>query len=788
VFYLRALGGLSLTSDTDQIPASAHQRRRLTLLVRLAAAADCGVSRDRLLALFWPEKSAERAQHALDQLLYATRRDLGRHAVSAEGGQLRLDPGVVWSDIVEFRKHLAREEWEQATALYRGPFLDGVHPGGGLELEQWVEAERSGLEERFILALEGLARETAARGELQAALQLWRRRAATDRLSARGARGLVQALVLAGDRSGAIQYARTYGALVREELGIEPDSDVLTLAEQLHPRLAGSSPTDIAPPDRPYAALHDRQRVSKGTPQPTAPAASVSVLAVATEESARWSDRQTGWSIMRRWKLVLAPCAAAVLLGSALVLRASPPAHPADTTALAVLPFEDLSPDGGAEYLGDGMSEELIHALAQLPDLKVAARTSAFAFKGRHEDIRQVARSLGVSTVLEGSVRRDQDQLRVTAQLIDAATGYHLWSGRFSRRIGDAHSIQDEIARSIVRILRPQLAGPVGLPKPSAPASARAYHLYLQGRYAWNQRTASALRQSVRLFEEAIAENPGYAAAYAGLSDAHDALVDGGFEPAESGYDKAETAALRAIALDSTLADAYASLGHLKFHRWDWAGAEQDLQRALELNPGYSIAYRYYAMPLVMQGRFAEGLAMMRKAQELDPLALNTHSTMGWLLFLAGRHDDAIEQLRVVLTIDSAHVSSHARLGLSLVERGQHDEGIASLQRAVELGGDYHRSALPMLGYAYARAGRREDAEQIRLQAELGLEAGVINPYYAAALMAALGDEDRAFALLYQTFDTSRGCLIDLGVDPMMNSLRADRRYAALVKALAEAT
>jgi TolB-like protein/DNA-binding SARP family transcriptional activator/Flp pilus assembly protein TadD len=742
------------------------------------------------MAFLWPENSAERAQHALDQLLYATRRDLGRHAISAEGGQLRLDPDVVWSDIAEFRRHLAREEWEQAIALYTGPFLDGVHSGGGLELEQWVEAERSGLEERFIRALERQAGEAAARGDVKAALESWRRRAATDRLSARSARGLVQALVLSGDRAGAIQYARTYGALVRDELGIEPDPGILALAEQLEPepvRLEGSFATDIGSPGPRRAEAHDGELSPRVIPLPTASAASGGGPAAATDLSARRSGRPGPWSTMRSWKVVLAACAAAFLLGSALMLRASsPPAHPADATALAVLPFEDLSIDGSAEYLGDGMSEELIHALAQLPDLKVAARTSAFAFKGRHEDIREIARSLGVSTVLEGSVRRDRDRLRVTAQLIDAATGYHLWSGRFDRRIGDALSIQDEIARTIVRILRPQLSAHVASPTPSPPPSARAYHLYLQGRYAWNRRTASALRQAARLFEEAITEDPGYAAAYAGLADAHDSLVDGGFDPAEAGYDKAETAARRAIALDSTLADAYASLGHLKFHRWDWAGAEQDLQRALELNPGYAIAYTYYAMPLVMQGRFDEGLAMMRKAQDLDPLALNTRSTMGWLLFLAGRYDDAIEQLRVVLTMDSVHVSSHARLGLSLVELGQREEGIASLERAVGLGGDYHRSALPMLGYAYARAGRRVDAEQIRARAELGLEAGVINPYYAAALMAALDDEDRAFALLYHTFDTSRGCLIDLGVDPMMSTLRDDARYAALIKSLAE--
>ncbi|HEV2145786.1 MAG TPA: tetratricopeptide repeat protein, partial [Longimicrobiaceae bacterium] len=493
---------------------------------------------------------------------------------------------------------------------------------------------------------------------------------------------------------------------------------------------------------------------------------------------------RSAWT-RRRLAPIGAAAALFVLVGALWTgpLRA-PAAHEPDVLSVAVLPFEDLSADGGAEYLGDGMSEELIHTLAQLPHLRVSARTSAFAFKGRQEDIREIARALGVSAVMEGSVRREGDRLRVTAQLIDATTGHHLWSSSFDRQMGDALAIQAEIAHSIARTMRPQGAGDATPARSSDPRSARAYHLYLQGRYAWNQRTESSLRAAARFFEQAIAEDSVYAAAYAGLADAHDALADGGFDPSEPAYQKAEAAARRAIQLDGTLAEGYAALGHLKFHRWDWAGAEREFRRALELRPGHAGTYSRYAMPLVMQGRFDEGLAMMRRAQELDPLALGAHNQMGWLLFLAGRHADAADELRAVIAMDSSRASAHARLGLSFVERGEYPEGIAALERAVELGGDYARSALPMLGYAYAKAGRTADAERIRARVERGMESGSINLYYAAALMGALGKKDRAFALLDRLFTTTRGCLVDVGVDPIMEPLRSDPRYAALVRAL----
>jgi TolB-like protein/DNA-binding SARP family transcriptional activator/Flp pilus assembly protein TadD len=772
---LRTFGGLSLDCGGTLLPASATQRRRLSLLVLLASAGDRGISRERLLAYLWPENSTENARHALDQLLYATRRDLGRDAVLSEGGQLRLNPQVVRSDRAEFDSCIECGHWEKAIALYAGPFLDGVHLSDSAELERWMEAERQKLEGRFLAALERLAGEARERGDAEAAVAWWRRRAAADPLNARAALGLLRALVESGNRAGAIQHARTYAVLVREELEADPDPEVLAFAEQLARDRApgGSAQSTHRLPAIPAAAIPQEAPRAGGSGSPLA----------GSEPGGRPGDR----AFPRRNRAALIGAAVVALgLGGVFWIRPqdAPAAHEFGVASVAVLPFQDLSEDGSAEYLGDGMSEELIHALAQVPDLRVAARTSAFAFKGRQEDIREIARALGVSAVVEGSVRREGDRLRITAQLIDAANGYHLWSGSFDQRMGDALAIQGAIARSLAHTLRPQLTGRGSHASSSIPPNSRAYHLYLRGRYAWNQRTDSSLRKAVQLFEQAIVEEPSYAAAYAGLADAHDALADGGFAPAEPSYERAEAAARRAIQLDSSLAEAFAALGHLKFHRWDWAGAEGEFRRALELSPGHAGAYSHYAMSLVMRGRFDEGLALMRKAQELDPLALGAHNRMGWLLFLAGRHGEAIDQLRAVIAMDSTRAYAHARLGLSLVESGRFEEGITSLERAVDLGGGYYRSALPMLGYAYAKAGRRGDAERIRARVERELMGGPINPYYAAALMAALSRKDRAFSLLDHAYQTNKGCLIDLGVDPMMDALRPDPRYAALAQAL----
>lgn len=784
MYLLTTFGGIGLESDGDPLRQSAVQRRRLALLVLLARRGDAGMSREKLLGLLWPDSSTDDARHALDQLVYATRRDLSRDAVTGEAGQLRLNGDVVRADCAEFDALLRTGDLEGAVALYAGPFLDSVYLGDGGALERWVESERRQLEEDYARALERLANDAAARSDSGAAAGWWRRRAAVDPFSARVALRLMEALAANGDAAAAIQHGRTYAVLVRDELRVEPDPEVAALAHRL---TAGS---EFAPASEILESAQTRAA-------PEAPAADAHSSAGPRLTWSRERNPAGGQPVGLRTdrtgtfrspgRLAAVATLTAVLLagGAFWTVEAPAPQSPAaGVGSVAVLPFVDLGGDGSAEYLGDGMSEELIHALAQMADLKVVARTSAFAFKGEHVDVREIARALGVEAVLEGSVRRVGGELRVTAQLIDAATGYHLWSGSFDRSIGDALAIQHEIAASIVATIRPHLAGGVRPAQPSRLPAAGAYHLFLRGRYAAHQGTEPGLREAVVLYEEAIRADPSYAAAYAALADAHDALGDAGFAPQDSSYTLAEAAAERAIQLDSTLAEAYAARGELRFHRWDWPAAERDYGRAIELNPGHAATYGRYAMLLVMAGRFDEGLAMIRAAQQMDPLALGTHGRAGWLLTLSRRYDEAIDQLRTVVALDSMRDATNARLGVALVLNGESAAGIAALERAVELGGGYLRSSLPLLGFAYASAGRHADAETILRRVERDLPHGSINPYYAAALAGALGHRDRAFALLERTFHTSKGCLIDLGVDPLMDPLRDDPRYLTLARDL----
>jgi adenylate cyclase len=790
MIFLRTFGRISLDRDGVPLPAAAHQRRRLALLVLLARSGEGGMAREKLIGFLWPDSSAERSRHALDQLVYATRRDLGHGAVVTRGGQLVLHSDELWSDCSLFDACLERAAWREAVELYTGPFLDGVYLGETVELERWVEAQRSELRSKFVAALQRLATSAGEHGDLTAAADWWRRCAAAEPLHEGHALRLVQALADAGDRSGALQHARTFSMLLREELGIEPGSRILQLSGRL--AQAPDPLVETEPDPEPTPAPPAKQGEAGWLPPAESPGSVIASSDPAPPVGDHGLPTHARRNSRRRVTAVTAVMAGAGLaLWLAVVLRPQPHdssmAQVTPVASVAVLPFEDLSADGGAGYLGDGFSEGLIHALSQVPDLQVSARSSAFAFKGKRPDVRQIARALHVSTIVEGSVLREGDRLRVTARLIDASTGYQLWSGTFDRRMGDAWSTQDEIARSLVLTLRPHLTGRSersALPRPAHRPDTRAYHLYLRGRHASRQQTGPSLHAAVGFFEQALQEDSAYAAAWIGLAQAHDALADGGFAPAERSYGNAEAAARQALRMDGSLAEAHAVLGHLKFHRWDWNGAEADFQRALDLNPGYAGTYANYAMPLVMQGRFDEGLDLMRRAQELDPVAMGTQHRMGFLLFLSRRYTEAVTHLRAVIAIDSASASAHARLGLSLVELGRYEEGIRELEHAVELGGGYLRSSLPMLGYGYARAGRRADAARVRARVEREVHHGTVNTYYAASLMGAMGERDRAFALLADLLETNRGCLIDVGVDPTMDSLRRDPRYAALLRAL----
>jgi serine/threonine protein kinase/tetratricopeptide (TPR) repeat protein len=476
----------------------------------------------------------------------------------------------------------------------------------------------------------------------------------------------------------------------------------------------------------------------------------------------------------------------------AIAVRAAPgrgsALAPGETQAasVAVLPFVNRSSDRENEYFSDGLSEELINALAKVPGLRVASRTSAFAFKGREEDVRRIGEQLGVRTVLEGSVRKAGPKIRIVAELVSTADGYTLWSETYEREMQDVFVVQDEIARAIVGVLKVKLVEKApALLVDRATENLEAYQLYLKGRYCWNKRTAEGMRQAIGFFQQAIDSDPTYAEAYAGMAASH--VLAGHFEHGVEfprvAMPKAKTAALRALKLDGTLAEAYTALAFVKLnYDWDWAGAEQDLQRAITLKPSYATAYHWYAMLLLSMRREREAMDLIARALDLDPLSFATTWGAAWVCHYAGRLDDAVRLCRKVLEMESTFLKARLQMGQAYAAMGQFDDALAELERATHLSPGSPRT-LMALGYAYGAAGRSADAHGILEQLlRRRSEQECVFPDYVASVYAGLGDVDGAFEWLEKAYEERSSRLVVLHLDPMFRLLRREPRFADLLR------
>jgi serine/threonine protein kinase/Tfp pilus assembly protein PilF len=474
------------------------------------------------------------------------------------------------------------------------------------------------------------------------------------------------------------------------------------------------------------------------------------------------------------------------LAGYMVIARQSdnPPAPgPAVVKSVAVLPFANLSPDRENEYFADGMTEELINALTKIEGLRVPARTSSFAFKGQNLSARAIAESLRVGALLEGSVRKAGNRLRVRAQLVDAADGYQLWSETYERELEDVFAVQDEIARAIVGALKLQLGGEEAKPLVTrATADFEAYSLYLQGRYLWNQRTGEALERAARFFEQAIAKDPRYARAHAGLADTYILLPFYGNAPAKETHAKARRAAETALSLDSTLAEAHTALADIKLYAWDWRGAEQSFRQAIRLAPGYAVAHHWYADYLSVTGRLEEALLQRQLAHSLDPLSRVIATELGLDLYLLRRYDEAIARLKQVLDLDPDFAFAHQRLGEVYLQKGWHAEAIAELERAADLGWSTHTLNKPLLAYAYAASGDRARATQIVGELTSRAARGDVPPFAIALAYTGLGDKKQAIAWLDRAVATHDPDVTGAASSPLLDPLRADPRFTRLVR------
>ena len=772
-FRLLTFGTLRLVGSADDtvLGEHGHQRRRLALLAVLAASGEDGRSRDQLLGLFWPEVSQPRARHSLQQLLYAIRSSLDE-SVFTGSNPLRLNAAVVGSDIGDFIDALSRDELEAAIELYRGPFLDGFWLGDAPEFEQWMEAERGRLERRYTDALERLAKRAEDAKDPAAAARWLEKLIETDPLSSKHAIGLIRALMNAGDHAAALRYAERYESIVAQELGTSVGPAVAGLVAEVRARAKTESVVvrGAPPPPKPPrdgssftpAARHDEtvesdeatDAVSSVPPftEPPPGTREVEPLPIRQERPRRRPAALYGMGAITLAALAML----AVAVGWPRMRAADSPGPGIADASIAVLPLANLGGDPRDAALVDGLSEELIATLAKIDRLRVVARTSAFVFKNSDLDVRRIADSLGVSNVLEGSVQKSAQRLRVQVRLVDARDGATRWSNTYDRELKDIFLVQSEIATAVARELDRRLGtGATRALRRESTKNIAAYELYLRGNDPVLIRNDSTARLGLEYFREAIVLDSTYAAAYAGLARMYLRLRANESEPASARelHTLARQAALHALQLDDSLAEAHGVLGMIRLHESDLEGAETELKRAVSLDPANSRTREWLASAYHWAGRPADALAEVTRAVENDPLSASAHAEVGYALCANRQPAQGLAELkrleqvqppllRVPLYASLCHgISGDWRTAATVMRQSP-----ARLNRGV-------------LGYALARAGQRQEAETILADLMREWDRSSRGTFEIALVHAGLGNRDSAL----EWFDRS---IEDLSLAP----------------------
>jgi TolB-like protein/tetratricopeptide (TPR) repeat protein len=491
----------------------------------------------------------------------------------------------------------------------------------------------------------------------------------------------------------------------------------------------------------------------------------------------------------RRSRARLSAIAIALLLLSGMIAasivisrKSATPASTVPGKSIAVLPFVNMSADKNDEYLSDGMTEELINVLAKVPGLRVPGRTSCFAFKGKNEEniFRKVGDQLHVGSILEGSVRKAGDKLRVTAQLINVSDGYHLWSKHYDGDVKDILNFQSNVAEQVVQALQVQLGTNETRALTKKPTeNPEAHRLYLLGRYHIDKFTEADVAAAVHCFEQALQLDPGFALAYSGLADTYWAKA-GNAMPSGEASAKQKALAQKALELDPELAQAHLSLGTALIASFDWVGAENEIKRALELNPNLALAYDAYAWLLTIFGRFDEAMAKDKKALELDPLNPLLNGDLGWFLYWARRYDEAISELRSNIELFPSDAFSHFVLGWCLIKKGDVPEAKAEFEKATKL--DELPWYIGALGYTTAIAGDRTKAEQILRELDELAKRRYVTPNASVPVYLGLGEKEKALDSLEKCYQDKDGVCWQLKMDQLYDNVRNEARFQAILK------
>jgi DNA-binding SARP family transcriptional activator/TolB-like protein/tetratricopeptide (TPR) repeat protein len=777
---LRLLGTPALeTDDGAAVEGRAAQRHRIALLALLGASPG-GVSRDKLLALLWPESPSERARNSLNESVYVLRKALGEESVTSWADELRLNPGVVRVDTAEFERHLERGECVEAVRWYRGPFLDGFHLSGAPEFERWMDGERQRLTASYVEALEALAAAAAAAGDARSAVEWRRRLALEDPYDTRAAVALAEALAAAGNRAGALECARAHATLLRAEFELDPSPELVALAERLRGEGAGDPPGG--------------RNEGGSAPRPASPPTPGSGVAAGATvrriEDAWRSPRDTSATpIARSRRLLVTGAAAGLLLGflAAPTGRAGE-ADAADRTpvTLAVLPFHVLSESSVDAFLSVGLADAMITRLAGAEGIRVRPTSAILPYDGRAVEVGDVGRELAVEYVLGGTVQRMEEGIRASVQLVSARDGTPVWAREYRLRRDELPALQDSVVlhlASVFPIPATRLTGRAVTPPPPA-----AYELYLQGRSRLPRHREPDLLAAVAAFEAAIAQVPGFAPAHAGLAvaSAQMHLRFASQEDAPAWGRRAVAAARRALELDPALAEAHEAMAAV--HRkteFDWEGTIRESRRALELNPSSALPHFYIGGALYHLGLLEAAERVVRTGLDVQPSADRVEAlrTLGTIALASGRYAEAVSLLQDVQRLSDRPVSD-PHLATAYFYLGARARARRMLEDLVGSGSASAASrARATLAAVLANAGEREAALALAREAERGTVDHHV-AYSLGAAHAQMGSPAEATRWLRVAADTGFRCYPWFLRDPLLEPIRAHPAFAALMEQL----
>lgn len=780
---LRLFGGASLESEGAALSGPAAQRHRLALLALLCLSHPRPLSRDKLIGYLWPARDAEHARNLLKQAVHVLRKALGDGVLLSAGDELRLGSPLLDCDVLAFNDALARGDREQASVLYTGPLLDGFFLSDTPEFENWLDGERERLRQSWRKALGELAEEKFAAGQADDAAECWRRLLADDPYDARATHGVMEALELTGDRAGALRQARLHEILLEQDFGAGPDPAVRAAADRIR---AGGTETDVsasvAGQSGPVAAdgMEARDRPSQAFLQ-----------AEGTTDSQR--PRDSGWS----GKRVVGFVAALLVLSSlAWVSTRSLSHRPAAVTSIAVLPLANLTGDSLQDYFVAGMHDALISELAQVGALTVYSRQSVLRYEGSNLPLPTIAEQLGVDALVEGSVFMSGDSVRISVQVVRAQPEEHLASIMLTDSRNRALPLQGRVARAVADSMRvkvtPEVRARLARDQPINPAAQDAY---LAGLYHLEYATSgphlpvpertAELQRAIAKLEEAVALDSTWARAYAKLALADHWLASSVMGEADEYYPRAKAAALRALELDPSESQAWASLGFvLSQYDGDLAGADRAIRRALELDP--NSGHWIYAIHLTLTGRYDEAIAQYQMAMERDPLSDILKIQIAGAYACADRHEEAIAQIRQLQARAEPgveRVDTPQLLGYLVEEysfAGAHSQAIEAAQQLLAMTDTV--SSGPELAFALAMAGRRDEARSLLARIAAKGRSSRFLPY--PGIYAALGDTDRAMAVLRATIDTHHHAANSIRCWAVYKLLHDDPQMQALVSTL----